>query len=60
MSTRIRIGGLMRCCVLTIEAEDRRERPIEGKEITCDQCGERLRFRAGAWEWAHEPFDGPR
>lgn len=46
----IRIGGLMRCCILTVR---QREAPgQEGDVQPCQYCSSSTRFRDGAWEWA--------
>ena len=48
---KIRIGGLMRCCILTIE-EDAPKNPKEGDKMRCRYCksGDII-FKDGAWEW---------
>lgn len=52
---RIREGGLYRCCIETINTLQGDVRDEEGALIKCMHCGDRLRFRAGAWEWALTP-----
>jgi hypothetical protein len=46
---RIRIGGVMRCCV------DRPQwptDPTDGDTLVCPHgCSERLVYSAGVWEW---------
>lgn len=46
---RVRIGGLMRCCILTLET--RNVPAYEGERIECVHCAGGIVFRAGAWEW---------
>jgi hypothetical protein len=48
---RIRIGGLLRCCLKTIEDSTVLQH-IEGEKVECRWCSQgRMRFRDGAWEW---------
>lgn len=58
----IRPGGLMRCCILTIQedAATAAELPTEGKELPCHYCSGKVVFRDGAWQWpgAGKPLDG--
>ena len=54
-STRlIRPGGLMRCCVQTLNElpADRVDR--EGEVLKCNYCEGWMRFCKGAWEWMPE------
>lgn len=48
--TPYRIGGLMRCCILTLSEAD-----VfwchEGQELPCRWCSSKMVFRQGAWEW---------
>lgn len=49
-----RIGGLYRCCIMTLERADdagKLEGLPEGSKIKCCSCGDMLRLRDGAWEW---------
>jgi hypothetical protein len=48
---RIRIGGLLRCCIATIETHEFKKAPKEGDEIECRYCSDRMRWHDGAWEW---------
>ena len=51
---RIRPGGLIRCCILTIE-EDSPKNPAEGEKIKCRYCSSgTMIFKNGAWEWDKE------
>jgi len=53
----VRHGGLMRCCLASLdEAMVAAEHPPkEGDLLQCKyHDGEGMRFRDGAWEWAHE------
>lgn len=48
---RIRIGGLMRCCLKTIEEAETKN--VEGETLACRWCsGDGMVYRNGAWEWA--------
>ncbi len=49
----IRVGGLMRCCLLTIE-EDSPPTPLEHQHLRC-LCGTKLIFLDGAWQWEDAP-----
>jgi hypothetical protein len=48
----LRIGGVMRCCILTLSQYDGPE--DEGTILACRYCHDRLRVRDGAWEWDHD------
>lgn len=55
VEARIRIGGLMRCCIETIneKMEAATTAPSEGDTLSCkyhDDNGGMI-FRDGAWEW---------
>lgn len=51
---RIRQGGLMRCCLATLDQQ--RYNPatpaVEGDKLACI-CKTPMRYRDGAWEWDH-------
>lgn len=49
---RIRIGGLFRCCIATLQ-EDAPE-DVEGAVHECRNCKAKTVFRDGAWEWLKE------
>ncbi len=56
----VRIGGLMRCCLDTIDDLDHNAPaaiPAEGQVLQCkyapDNPDHRMIFRDGAWEWDH-------
>jgi len=55
---RYRVGGLMRCCTLTLAmAYDPGEpavdevQAVEGAVLPCRYCSSSMIFREGAWEW---------
>ena len=54
---RVREGGLMRCCLATLDAHmlAATEAPKEGETLECryekNQPRPRMRWRKGAWEW---------
>ena len=50
---RIRIGGLMRCCIQSLDQEAPLD-PQEGETFHCLYCSDEygMRFRDDAWEWA--------
>lgn len=55
---RYRVGGLMRCCTLTLAlAYDVGEPAVgevparEGALLPCRRCSSAMVFRDGAWEW---------
>ncbi len=57
---RVRIGGLMRCCLETIDdlyPDGRTAIATEGQALQCkyapDNPEHRMIFRDGAWEWDH-------
>lgn len=53
MPETVRIGGLMRCCLGTLDRVRTPEKPppAEGDVIRCDHCSDSMIFRAGAWQW---------
>lgn len=53
----VRPGGLMRCCLETLEKsmQGRAESPKEGETMQCKyHDGEGMIYRNGAWEWNHD------
>ncbi len=48
----LRIGGVMRCCLETLETTAVEEK--EGDILPCKYCKSSLRVRDGAWEWNHD------
>lgn len=50
---RIRHGGLMRCCLASLDdamvAAD--DAPNEKDTFACKYCGNPMVFQNGAWEW---------
>lgn len=55
ISYRVRPGGLMRCCLQTLDDEMNKatEKPTEGATLHCRYCDEPygLVYTAGAWQW---------
>lgn len=51
---QIRTGGLMRCCLQTLDAIRTPDQPPaqEGDRLHCLWCTETMVFKTGAWEWA--------
>lgn len=49
----LRIGGVMRCCIQTLNDTPLRSEN-EGEILKCVYCSNSLRVRAGAWEWNDE------
>lgn len=52
MTKPIRIGGLMRCCIESLN--DAPAEPAEGETFRCKWCHDEagMVFRDGAWQWA--------
>lgn len=54
---KYRQGGLMRCCIATIEDDTSKRKglPKEGEELHCLYCSKggaaTMVWRNGAWEW---------
>jgi hypothetical protein len=54
---RVRRGGLMRCCLASLDAQmcdPAKNPPTEGDILDCEyepDGNAKLRFRDGAWEW---------
>lgn len=55
----VRLGGLMRCCLATLE-EKRTADPKyaeEGATLKCDYCSDgEMIFNNGAWEWNNRNY----
>lgn len=52
MNERILIGGLLRCCIQTL---NKRTKPAADKEVVqCEYCDHRMVYRNEAWEWLRE------
>ena len=51
---RLRPGGVMRCCVATLEKRALDNPPYEGERLPCDYCSSALIYRDGAWEWERD------
>lgn len=45
----IKIGGLMRCCIETLQ--ERTEPGAEGEEQPCKHCSSAAVLDGGAWRW---------
>jgi len=59
MHVSIRPGGLLRCCLATLDehVQSASEQPKEGDRLMCKHCrnvGGGMVFNRGAWEWANE------
>lgn len=50
---QVMIGGLMRCCMQTLDEEMRpkAEMPNEGDKLKCRYCSNRMIFSKNAWGW---------
>jgi hypothetical protein len=48
---RVRIGGLMRCCMATLDTTVIKKAPKEGDTIECRYCSDQMVWKDGAWEW---------
>lgn len=60
VNDRVRIGGLMRCCLETVSdlyPDGPGALAAEGQRLQCkyaaDNPEHRMIFRDGAWEWDH-------
>lgn len=54
---RLRIGGVMRCCIATLEKRIPDGAPVEGEKLPCEYCSSGLIYNDGAWEWDRETDD---
>jgi len=55
---RVRGGGLMRCCLRSLEElkmSAEAEMPKEGDKLRCIYCSHDMIYRDNAWEWAGGP-----
>ena len=53
----VKQGGLMRCCLATLEElypNGPAQVATEGQVLPCAYCSSSMIFRAGYWEWNHE------
>jgi len=50
----VRMGGVMRCCLQTLEMADLVAPPTDGDVLSCRYCRSALRFWRQAWEWKRE------
>lgn len=48
---KLRPGGVMRCCIATLEIRTTKGPPEEGETLPCQWCSSGLIYRDGAWEW---------
>jgi len=49
---KVRHGGLMRCCLATLDEFMRVVRNVhEGDQLICKGCGNAMVFKGDAWEW---------
>lgn len=60
IKVRVRIGGLMRCCLATLDRDTikRTDMPKEDDVLPCDHCSSSMVFHDNAWEW-NRPKDLP-
>ena len=57
MTDKVKMGGLMRCCLLTLDDYYRSgpaSKAAEGQTLPCAYCSMTMVFRGGYWEWDHE------
>jgi len=47
----VRIGGLLRCCVATIEDHNFTTAPKEGDILECKYCTDTMVYHNECWEW---------
>lgn len=59
---RVRHGGLMRCCLQSLDDAmvEAIEPPKEGDTLRCKWCKDEdgMVFHAGAWQWARRDREG--
>jgi hypothetical protein len=57
MPDKVRAGGLMRCCLLTL-ADYYSGAPelhaVEGQVLPCVYCTSSMIFSGGYWSWNHD------
>lgn len=54
---KVHAGGLMRCCLQTLEEyypDGPAVKAAEGEVLPCKYCDSSVIFRAGYWEWNHD------
>jgi hypothetical protein len=54
---KVKIGGLMRCCLETLQEyypNGPEARAAEGDLLRCKYCSSSMIFRSGSWEWNRE------
>lgn len=53
---QIRVGGLMRCCLASLNEKCTELKHVEGEVFPCLHCTSSMVFRDGAWEWLADPL----
>ena len=51
-------GGLMRCCLKTLEDEELDKEPEIDQILECKYCDEEMIYREDGWHW-NKPDDHP-
>lgn len=57
MPDRVKIGGLMRCCLQTLDdyyPDGPADKASDGEVLPCKWCSHSMIFEAGAWRWHHD------
>jgi hypothetical protein len=60
--TKISIGGLMRCCIGTLDESDLDREVHSGDVVHCKWCKSSMILEEGLWRWYREIYpkdDGP-
>lgn len=55
---QVNAGGLMRCCLLTLDEhypDGPARKAAEGEVLPCKYCRSSMVFRAGWWGWQRDP-----
>lgn len=47
-------GGLMRCCIATIDRRAGEGAPVVGEVLPCDYCDSSVIYDVSAWRWNHD------
>jgi hypothetical protein len=53
----VKIGGLMRCCLKTLDGhypDGPAAKATEGEVLPCKHCSSSMIFKGGFWEWNHD------
>lgn len=51
MADKVHTGGLMRCCIKSLDQDPLYGKGKEGDQVNCKWCKDVIVFKEGAWRW---------